>query len=157
MYKGAIQRTDLHPSQIAARLKRKDYDLILVNTERSQSWVEDRITGVVTRDAPDWYSIPREAFEGAIPDVDLVHHLTGDHKVDNRWEKRWEEQHFRDGLRYSQTMAWHYTTNGTKWDQLSDRQPRSTEARTQQQSTPFVGAGSSFVRRSDGPFVASQR
>lgn len=154
MYKGAIQRTDLHPAQVSARLRRKDYDLILVNTERSQSWVEDRITGVVTKEDPDWYSIPREAFEGALVDTDLVHHLTGDHKVGNRWEKRWEDQHLRDGLRYSKTMAWHYTTNGTTWNKLSPREatrPRPAPISVQQTE------GSPFVRRSGVPFVASQR
>jgi phage terminase large subunit GpA-like protein len=154
MYKGAIQRADLPSKVVHARLKRKDYDLVLVNTERSQNWIEDRLTGVVKRDDPEWYSIPREAFEGSLPDTDLVHHLTGDHKVGKAWEKRWEDQHFRDALRYSMAAAWHYTTNGSTWNKLAPReivQPRTAPASVQSSS------GSPFVRRSDVPFVASQR
>lgn len=154
MYRGGIQRTDLHPGQISARLKQKLYDLIIANTERTQNWVEDRITGIVKRDDPEWYSIPKEAFEGAIPDIDLVHHLTGDRKEGASWVKRWEDQHFRDSWRYSKVMAEHYTVNGTNWPKLSDResiQSRPAAAPAQHSE------GSPFVRRSSVPFVASQR
>jgi len=157
MYRGGIQRVDLHPRLVQAKLRAKQYDLLIPNTDRSQSWVEDRLTGLVKREDPEWYSIPREAFEGAVPDVDLVHHLTGDIKEGASWVKRWEGQDFRDAFRYSMVLAWHYTTNGTKWAQLSDRITTPVERRPQQQENQFAGTGSSFVRRSDGPFVASQR
>lgn len=155
MYKGSIQKTDLHPRIVHARLKQKLYDLLLVNTERSQNWVEDRITGIVTRDDPEWYSIPIEAFEGAIPDTDLVHHLTGDIKEGASWVKRWEDQHYRDAWRYSMAVAWHYTTNGTTWDKLTARE-KLGEVKPPAPQTQFPSEGS-FVRRSAGPFVASQR
>lgn len=157
MYRGGIQRVDLHPRLVQAKLRAKQYDLLIPNTDRSQSWVEDRLTGLVKREDPEWYSVPREAFEGAIPDTDLVHHLTGDIKEGSSWVKRWEGQDFRDAFRYSMVLAWHYTTNGTTWAKLSDRQVRSAEQRSHQAENSFVGGGSQFVRRSDVPFVASQR
>lgn len=118
MYRPAMQTAGLAPQVIAAKRRARAYDLILPNTDRSQQWLEDRMTGLVRRDAPDWFGIPNEALIGEVlPGIDLTHHLLGDVQDERgAWKKRWEDQEFRDACRYALVMAWEFTRNGRLWD-----------------------------------------
>lgn len=120
MYRPAMQRTGLPAELVSAREKAGAYDLIMPNTQRSQDWLEERLQGMVKADAPNALTIPREAFGQIVPGVDLAKHLLGDYQDEyGRWQKRYEEQHYRDMIRYAQVMAWHHTKNGSLWPSLA--------------------------------------
>ncbi|WP_437224999.1 terminase gpA endonuclease subunit [Planctomicrobium sp. SH661] len=123
MYRAGFQRSGLTALEVKAKQRAAQYDLLIANTQRSQEWVEERLTGLVKREDPNWYSIPREAIEGqVIPGVDLARHLLGDVQDEHgRWKKRYEGQDLRDAFRYSMIMAWFHTANGTNWNRLAPR------------------------------------
>ena len=127
MYRPGIQRIGLTDKQAKAKKRARNFDLITVNTHRSQNWIEERIAGHVKPDDANHFSIPHEALEGQVlPDVDLCHHLLGDFRDDKgRWRKRYDKQHFRDTVRYNVVMAWFHTMNGRNWNRLADRKTTS--------------------------------
>ncbi|CAK9008714.1 Terminase, partial [Durusdinium trenchii] len=142
MYRPGFQRTGTNAAVLKAKQKTGQYDLLIANTQRTQEWVEDRLTGLVKRADPNWYSIPLEALEGmAVAEVDLTRHLLGDVQTERgNWAKRYDDQDFRDALRYSMLLAWHYTSNGTAWDRLAPRSsiiPKPAADRAEE-STGFV-------------------
>ncbi|TXH11571.1 MAG: hypothetical protein E6R03_14205 [Hyphomicrobiaceae bacterium] len=99
----------------------RQYDLVLVNTHLSQAWIEDRIQGRVEREHPMWYSIPSYWF--VMTDTqkeNLIRHMTGDYQRDGKWVKRYNDQHYRDGWRYSAVAADQHTKDGREWDSVAD-------------------------------------
>ena len=122
MYRPGLQRHGLSNHEIRRRLRAKRFDLLTANTQRSQEWVEDQLTGMIKRDDPGWYSIPLEALQGqTIGEIDLVKHLLGDYLDGSSWKKRYDDQHFRDAWRYSVILAWYHTANGRNWKNLTRR------------------------------------
>lgn len=145
MYQPAMQRTGLPPELVTARQKAGAYDLIMPNTQRSQDWLEERLQGLVKRDAANALTIPVEAFGQVVPGVDLAKHLLGDYQDEyGRWQKRYDEQHFRDAFRYAQVLAWHHTKNGSLWPTLTgvgERSPGSQKSEA---------GPSGFIRKRSG-------
>ncbi|TWT49030.1 Phage terminase large subunit (GpA) [Thalassoglobus neptunius] len=122
MYRPGLQRHGLNQHEIRRRLRAKRFDLLTANTQRSQEWVEDQLTGMIKREDPGWYSIPLEALQGqTISEIDLVKHLLGDYLDGSSWKKRYDDQHFRDAWRYSVILAWYHTANGRNWKNLTRR------------------------------------
>lgn len=151
MFRGMMAKAGRDPKVVEALRARRLYDLIEVNTHRSQQWLEDRLCGRIKRDDPCWFSIPRQAFEEEIiPGVDLAKHLLGDRLSETgTWEKRYEEQHCRDWLRYNIVMAYQRTRNGADWANLK-RQPPQRSASTRGTNPPVVNqstAGGWLPRR----------
>ena len=144
MYKPGIQRTDLSAAQVKAKLRARQYDLLICNTDRTQEWIEDRISGRIKTDESNWFSVPLEALSGQIvPDVNLTKHLLGDVKnARGNWVKRYDEQHFRDQLRYNVVAAWYHTQNGNNWNRLP---PRAQQAPRPAQKSEDERRG--FVRK----------
>lgn len=134
MFSPGLQRLDKSAGELRAQRITGQWDLIVPNTTRSQNWIEDRIQGVVKPDADNWYSIPTMALAGqAVSGVDLPRHLLGDFRdVKGRWRKAYKDQDFRDALRYSMVMAWHYRPKPSDWSieiprvKLPPRVPRRT-------------------------------
>lgn len=118
-----VQRAGHDPRTIHAKIATGNYDLVNMNTHRTQDWLESRLTGRTKRDDPGWYSIPKEALQDdRIPGVDLKHHLLGDFRTDRgTWEKKYEEQHFRDAFRISLVMAMFFMRNGVGFNNLAPR------------------------------------
>ncbi len=127
MFSLGIQRIGLTDKQVKAKKRAQRWDLITVNTHRTQNWLEERLTNLVKRDDVNFFSIPKEALEGQVlAEVDLRHHLLGDYRDEKgRWKKRYEQQHFRDVLRYNTVMAWFHTANGRHWNRLAARSKTS--------------------------------
>lgn len=131
MFKMGFQRAGLDPRVAARKVKTGAADLIIPNTHRSQDWLEDRLTGLVKRDAIDWYSIPAEALEAEpVPGIDLAKHLLGDYREGRKWLKRYDDQELRDVVRYSMVIAWQYTRNGTLWGRVGALKSAATKEAT---------------------------
>lgn len=122
-YRPGVQRIGLNRLEIQLKELRGDYDLILPNTGRTQERVEDMLSGLIKRDAPDWYSLPSDAIEEPLPVGDVLRHLLGDYRDGNRWLKRYDDQHLRDAFRYSFVAAQLHTLNGTRWNHLAPLSP----------------------------------
>lgn len=150
MYRPGFKRSGIPEAEVRARMKTGNYDLIIVNTKRSQEWVEDRLSGLIKPTEPNWYSIPNAALTGQpVPTVNLARHLLGDVQDDRgNWIKRYEDQDFRDAWRYSVVMAFHYTQNGRLWNQLPPRQaPARSSSRSDDDRQSFVRKPRGGLRR----------
>ncbi|MBK8916475.1 MAG: phage terminase large subunit family protein [Phycisphaerales bacterium] len=122
-YRPSLQGSDLPAPERAARIKLGAYDLLEVNTHRSQSWLEDRLNGLLTPQERDQFTIPRAALIGEPrPGIDLPRQLLGDYRDGTKWVKRYDDQHLRDALRYARVAAEHYTKNGERWSALESLQ-----------------------------------
>jgi phage terminase large subunit GpA-like protein len=147
MFRFGFQEAGLTQKHIQQKRKISAFDLIHVNTERSQQWLEERLRGMVKRDAANWFSIPRAAFLGGVAGLDLAKHLIGDYQDDRgNWQKRYDEQEYRDTVRYNLVMAYVATANGQLWDKLGARDAaprRSTSAVASEDGARRSG----FVRR----------
>lgn len=119
LYRPSLQSSDLAPALKRAKVRTGAYDLLIVNTHRSQTWLEDRLTGHVKRSDAAALTIPREALTGQPrPGIDLPRQLLGDMRDEfGKWIKRYEDQHARAALRYARTAAEHHTRNGQLWPQ----------------------------------------
>jgi hypothetical protein len=121
MFQGGMQRAGLDPKFVQQKQKAGAYDLLLPHTQRSQDWIVERLEGRVKRDHANAFTIPAEAFGQVVPGVDLAKHLLGDYEDNGIWRKRYEDQDFRDALRYAVIVAWFYTANGAIWAALPPR------------------------------------
>lgn len=113
--------------------------LCLVNSERSQQWLERHLNGS-TKEHPDRLTIPAEA----MLDFDLLDELANECKTHGRWIKRGPND-FRDCLRYAWAAANIVTNHGKFWDRLPERKPvsvagESSPARERKQN-PFTTGG----------------
>jgi len=148
-YKGGFKAE--HSAHIAKTKRRlHDYDLLIVNTSRTQQWVEDRLSGLVKPAEPEWFSIPMAALRGRpVADIDLIRHLQGDYQdSQGRWKKRYRDQDLRDMIRYNRVLAEKYTDNGAQWDRLAPRiVVRSPSAHESERSdrSGFLDAGDGFT------------
>lgn len=113
-YKTGIQRIGLSKIDIALKELNGQWDLLLPNTNRTQEWVENLLSGLVRPDEEDWYSLPIDAIENPRITGDLLRHLQGDYLDGTCWLKRYDDQHMRDGFRYSKVMAEFHTLS--KWN-----------------------------------------
>lgn len=149
MFRHGFQNAGLTDKHVQQKRKAAAFDLIHVNTERSQQWLEERLRGMVKRDAPNWFSIPRAAFLPAgfdLPGLDLAKQLLGDFQDDRgTWRKRYDDQDYRDMLRYNVVMAYVATANGQLWDKLGPRDASPAPRRPAQAETARERRG--FVRR----------
>lgn len=145
MFRLTMQVAGHNPKVIAILRKHGKFDLIEVNTHRSEQWVENRLLGRVKRGAPDWFSVPIEALEGEVlPGVHLPKHLLGDVLTETgTWAKRYENQHFRDALRYNVVLAYLLTHNGRDWPHLRRAVPRppASKPRSDQPRRRSSGGG----------------
>lgn len=129
----------------------RQFDLVMINTNLSQMWCEDRLNGAIPADNPSWYSIPKECFSSEkIAKLDLPRHLVGDYRHDGSWLKRYEEQHYRDAWRYSRVAADIHTDNGLTWDNPPDEiilgsKERSSPTRTGSQGISGLYGGDFLV------------
>lgn len=129
MAKGAF-RGEAEAWKKRLKVMQNQFDLIEINTHLTQQWCEDRLRGVIGSASPSWYSFPRELFSvEKMAVVDLPKHLVGDYLHDGRWDKRYEDQHYRDAWRYSRVAAEIHTKNGTLWDSIADCLQTSSSAR----------------------------
>ena len=120
MSKGGF-RGQKKPWQKKLMERRRQWDLILVNTTATQNWLEDRLQGRIGRDEPTFYSIPPFYLQiSEDQPIDVAKHLLGDYLRDGVWTKRYDEQHFRDALRYSVVAAYQHTKDGAEWETLAD-------------------------------------
>lgn len=120
MSKGGFRGTP-HAWQKALKIKMRQYDLITVNSHLSQQWCADRLSGLISRSDPSFYSFPREIFGlDFLTRVDLPKQLIGDYLRDGKWVKRYDAQHYRDGWRYGMVAADSYVRDGTQWDNPPD-------------------------------------
>lgn len=122
MYHGGFKAEE-NARAMQAKRRLHDFDILIVNTERTQNWIEDRLGGLVKPDEPEWFSIPVDAMRGQIvPGIDLAKHLQGDYRDSKgRWKKRWRKQEMRDVIRYLRVLAEKHTDNGTEWNNLPPR------------------------------------
>ena len=156
IYDLGFQRTDVPTKILAARKKLGHGDLLLVNTHRTQGWRMDLTSGLVARDAPDWYSVPAE-FCG---DTDFLDELISDYPDESGGTLKWTRNganEMGDALRYSFVLAELFA--GAGWNNLPTRSgdapkiasPRRPSAGT----TPH--SSRSGTGRHGRPFIASQR
>lgn len=87
--------------------------LIFVNSERSQGWIESHLRGY-NRSAP--FNLPNEARYDAI----YVEQLLNEHKVDGVWTKL-GVQDYRDTVRYAWAGAMMCTDDGAAFDFMQPR------------------------------------
>lgn len=98
---------------------------ILVNTHKSQDWLQRVIDGYTQRTDPAFYSL----FSDGIPDFDLLDQLTNEVQIREvdaagyptaRWVRRnsGRPNDARDAVRYSWTAAQYLTQHGVLWNQL---------------------------------------
>lgn len=120
MIRGGYQRAGVPDEVLRAKQKAHAFDLLMLNTSRTQGWVEERLQGFVKPDDPAWYSIPRAALTAdPLPGIHLPTQLLGDYEDERgRWQKRTAAQDFRDAWRISQGVAWLLTANGQAWDEV---------------------------------------
>lgn len=101
---------------------------ILVNTWKSQDWIQRLIDGATPRTDPAFYSLPAEA----VYDLDLLDQLMNEvqiREIDDRGYPtiRWVRRNFgrpndkRDAIRYAWTAAQILTQHGVLWNQLPAR------------------------------------
>ena len=114
-FKPSVQQTQIHPAVARARKLTGQFDLLIPNTHRTQLWLEDRLNGIVKASAPQALTIPFELFVGYVLGVDLVHHLNGDFLHEGSWKKRYEDQDFRDAIRYAAIIAHKHRPTPKHW------------------------------------------
>lgn len=115
--------------------------LVVVNTERTQWWVENFLYGEEPADVPNGMTLPSDA----ITDPDLFDELTNEYAGRERNEQgysvhEWKKSgpnELRDALRYARTAAEWYTNHGKNWDLLPDRRAVNSKATTVSQ-TPLT-------------------
>lgn len=117
MYRPGVQRAGVDEEEIKAKIERKAWDLILINTQRSQEWIEHLVTGVLKPGEPGHFTVPAEF----CADHDWLNELLNDYQDElGRWKKRGANEG-RDVLRGLMVMAWVFTKNGTRWQALPPR------------------------------------
>ena len=150
MFRFGFQNAGLSEKHVQQKRKAAAFDLIHVNTERSQQWLEERLRGMVKRDDRNWFSIPRAMFLPGgtdVPGLDLVKQLLGDFQDERgTWQKRYDEQDFRDMLRYLLVMAYVATANGQAWEKLAPR-VAETAPRASPQRSDDGRSRKGFIRR----------
>lgn len=127
-YMLGFKRADIPQRVLRAKQRAGAGDLCVVNTQRSQRWIEDLTGGLITPKDPGWFSLPRECCD----DPDFLEQLLGDYPEETyrngrrvtSWLKRGVNE-WRDVARYSRTLAELYTRQGRLWDQLP---PRTAQA-----------------------------
>lgn len=97
--------------------------LILINTERSQQWIEKQIKGRTTPDSLDRLTIPQEA----MLDYELLAELVAEVKHEGKWTKTGAND-FRDAARYAWAAAQAVTNDGKLWAMLPPRATPKVEA-----------------------------
>ncbi len=160
VYQLGFSTVDVPKRLLKIRKKTNQGDLLLVNTARSQAWIDDLCIGTTGREAPNFFDIPLAFFER---DLDLSEQLLGDKAVEavtstghetTRWEKRGENE-MRDVLRYAWVLAWHYTKQGQQWPTIA-RVPAGVPT-PRKQAEPRTAAGGGGGRRSLGRRSMSRR
>lgn len=152
MYRFGFQRADVPKRLLAKKIKHGFGDLLILNSDRSQKWVNDQAGGIIKPEARNRFTIPMTAFYGEVQGIDLASHLLGDVQDDKgRWIKRYEDQDFRDSLRNAAVMAWHFRKNGAQWDQDIPRSEATTKppdpARDKDRKRFVRKPKSGFIRR----------
>lgn len=103
--------------------------LLLVNTHRSQRWLEGHLKGLVTN--PEIaFTLPLEASV----DPFYVQELLNEACVDGIWQKTGDNDH-RDAIRYAWAMAMRITRQGSTFDKLIPRN-LATQQQESQDSDP---------------------
>lgn len=100
--------SDLHDSE-GSPVK-----LILINSERSQGWIESQLRGYGNRAAP--FNLPDEARY----DTSYLNQLLDEVKVGNEWVKTGIQDH-RDCVRYAWAAAMMCTDHGAAFDYMKPR------------------------------------
>ncbi len=116
----AFKLSNLEEDEKPGSKRRKVYAggivLVVVNTERSQSWLQKQLDGTITADQPTFYSLP----DDARLDIPFLDELLNEFKKDGKWTKRGPND-FRDATRYAWAAAMFVTNQGQLWNQLPQR------------------------------------
>ena len=101
--------------------------LLGVNSDRSQSWIQKQLEGVVNRDQSAWFSISHEAHldDGLIAELlnEIGEDVLGrDNFKKRRWVRRDPNRpnDMRDVIRYCWTLAMFVTDQGKNWSALPE-------------------------------------
>lgn len=149
MYSLGFQQVDVDPRILKLKRKRGAGDILYVNTERTQEWVDGLITGLVKPGDKATFGVPADAF---LEEPDLVDHLLAEfphEEVDRHGRRRtvWTRtgaNEYRDVLRYNLGLAWHATKNGVLWPRLrpakpaGEPNPQPAKARAPQRPGRFI-------------------
>lgn len=117
MFKPTFMREGLSNEELKHKQQSQQWDLVLMNTEKTQEWIENLVTGATKRGEDDWFGIPLEWCQNP----DFLDQLLADFKDERgRWEERGPNEG-RDMLRGNRTLASVYTRNDTLWMKLPPR------------------------------------
>jgi DNA-directed RNA polymerase subunit RPC12/RpoP len=120
VYQLGYMRADVPKQVLKVKQKLQQGDLLIINTRRSQGWIDHVLTGATRPQDEGFFDLPVDLFN---EDADLVDELLGDVCVEDvtptghpsvRWEKRGANE-ARDIVRYLWGLAWHYTRQGRLW------------------------------------------
>jgi phage terminase large subunit GpA-like protein len=122
--------------------------LLGVNSDRSQDWIQKHLDGVLSRDAPQRFSL---SFDAAL-DEHLIAELVNEYSeeyIDTRGfrRRRWNRRDpsrpndMRDVLRYCWCLAMFVTDNGKHWNSLPDRDTRTRPAAQKKTAGPSILTG----------------
>lgn len=138
-YKLSNLEEDDRPGNRRRKIHAGGVALCVVNTERSQQWLERQLSGL-TRDQEDRLTIPAEA----MLDFEYLDELANECKTHGRWIKRGPND-FRDALRYAWAAANMVTNHGKYWDRLPERKQsgsaRGEHASRERKANPFTTGG----------------
>lgn len=128
-------------------------NLIMVNSERTQSWREASIAGLIKPDHRDFLSIPLEYYEDWQSHEDMLAELAADFQDEKgRWLKGGKNER-GDLYRYHRSIASVRTFKDTTWHKLS-RNPLDKKKRVAKAATdPERALVQSFVGEDDAQTV----
>lgn len=149
-FKTSAIEEDERPGSRGKKIQSGGVMLFLVNTDRSQRWLQKHLEADPDPTDVARYTIPEEAQL----DFELLDELLNEFRVDGRWQKRGCND-FRDCTRYAWAAANLITNHGKYWDVLPDRRPSATVAesapageRRESSKNPFTNGGGRAWRNS---------
>ena len=126
---------DTRPTRNREKIRRGGVRLLMVNTHRSQKWIQKHIDGEAFGLAP--FELPYQA----TLDHDFLRELMDDTLTGNAWVKE-RCNDYRDCVRMNWAAAMYITNNGADWERLPPRQkPAPTTNPAPQPSGSWATAG----------------
>jgi hypothetical protein len=122
-----FQRQGLTPREIARKKKRKQYDLLFVNSELTQQWRQALTEGRIEYGDPGFVSLPADVCDNWEDHEAFLSELVEDHKVKNKWVG--DANEFGDALRYGRALAEMHTDSGKRWEKLQTITGRGSGSR----------------------------
>jgi phage terminase large subunit GpA-like protein len=144
------------PGQKRQKVRRGGVVLVIVNHERSQWWLQNRIDGTLKPEAVDRLTFPAEARVDLELWQQLLNEVPADETDDNgytvtTWQRK-GPQELRDAARYAWAAAQYVTNHGAHWNRLP---ARPAPGQSPPKPRPTTSGG---MRTPDGrPFLITER